>query len=198
MRTSVILVIVKAALLSRAFGKNAEGRQENTLLEGKMSRIHIVGRQNHGKTTLIVELIEEFARRGIAVGTIKHSGHAHELDTPGKDSYRHRRAGAAPAAVIASETIGVWMPRPADADPYALLAPIFSACRLVLVEGHLDADGAKIEVWRQAAGGPLLAETHNDIRAVVTDDRVDARVPLWPRHEVSRLAERILDLAGVV
>lgn len=51
-----------------------------------MKLIHIVGRQNHGKTTLIVELLEEFARQAIVVGTIKHSSHAHELDRPGKDS----------------------------------------------------------------------------------------------------------------
>ena len=132
-----------------------------------MKLIHIVGRQNHGKTTLIVDLVEEYTRQGIAVGTIKHSSHAHELDTPGKDSYRHRQAGAAPAAVITSEMLGVWLPRVAGADPYAVVAPMFSACRLVLVEGHLDAEGTKIEVWRQAIGGPCLAATHRNIYAVI-------------------------------
>ncbi len=88
-----------------------------------MRLIHIVGRRNHGKTTLIVDLVEEYARRGIAVGTIKHSSHAHELDTPGKDSYRHRQAGAAAAAVITAELLGVWLPRRAGADPYAAVAP---------------------------------------------------------------------------
>ena len=57
-----------------------------------MNRIHIVGRKNHGKTTLIVEVLAEFHRRGIRVGAIKHSAHRRELDPPGKDSYRHREA----------------------------------------------------------------------------------------------------------
>ena len=78
-----------------------------------MQTIHIVGRQNHGKTTLIVELIEEFRRRGLRVGTFKHSAHAHELDTPGKDSHRHRLAGAEPVAGITAELIGVFPPRAA-------------------------------------------------------------------------------------
>ena len=160
-----------------------------------MKLIHIVGRQNHGKTTLIVDLVEEFVRQGIAVGTIKHSSHAHELDTPGKDSYRHRQAGATPAAAIAAEMIGLWLPRPADADPYAIIAPMFSACRLVLVEGHIDAEGTKIEVWRKAVGGPCLAETHRDIKVIVTDDAVETHVPVWPRQDISRLAQNLLDLA---
>jgi hypothetical protein len=97
-----------------------------------MNLIHIVGRQNLGKTTLIVELVNEYVRLGSAVGTIKHSSHVHGLDTPGKDSYRHRQAGATPAAVIASGMIGVGLPRVAPADPYPIIAPMFSDCRLVL------------------------------------------------------------------
>ena len=159
-----------------------------------MKLIHIVGRQNHGKTTLIVELVEEFARRGIAVGTIKHSSHAHELDTPGKDSYRHRRAGAAPAAVITPEMLGLWLPRRAGDDLYAAAAPMFAACRLVLVEGGIDAAGMAIEVWRQAVGGPCLAAAHGTIQAVVSDDAVDPGVPVWPRNDVAGLAQRLLDL----
>ena len=164
------------------------------LAGNNMKLIHIVGRQNHGKTSLIVDLVEEFVRRGIAVGTIKHSGHAHELDTPGKDSYRHRQAGAAPAAAIASEMIGVWIPRPAAADPYAILAPMFSACRLILVEGHVDSPGVKIEVWREAVGGAFLAETERDIQAIITDDAIETRLPVWPRQDIPRLARNLLNL----
>ena len=68
---------------------------------GPPLRIHVVGRRNHGKTTLLVELVEELCRRGLRVGTLKHSSHTHELDTPGKDSHRHRLAGLN-AAVRAS------------------------------------------------------------------------------------------------
>jgi len=71
---------------------------------------------------------------------------------------------------------------------------MFAACRLVLVEGGIDAAGPAIEVWRQAMGGPCLAATHGHIRAVVSDDAADAGVPVWPRSDVPGLARRILDL----
>ncbi|MDC0936360.1 molybdopterin-guanine dinucleotide biosynthesis protein MobB, partial [Pirellulales bacterium] len=63
-------------------------------------RVHIVGRKNHGKTTLIVELIGELRGRGLRVAAIKHTSHAHDLDTPGKDSHRHGEAGAAVVGIL--------------------------------------------------------------------------------------------------
>ncbi|MDY6823982.1 MAG: molybdopterin-guanine dinucleotide biosynthesis protein MobB [Thermodesulfobacteriota bacterium] len=64
-----------------------------------MHIVHIVGCARNGKTALIVDLAREITRRGLKVGSLKHSGHDHELDRPGKDSYLHRQAGAVPAAV---------------------------------------------------------------------------------------------------
>ena len=160
-----------------------------------MKPVHIVGRKNHGKTTLIVDLLREFARRGLRVGTIKHSSHVHELDTPGKDSFRQRQAGAQPAAIVTDGLIGLYMSRNGKTDCYDQLAAMFSGCDLVLVEGHLDCAGNKIEVWRQAAGGECLALQRHDIAAVVSDDRLEPGVPLWPRRDITQLAERILALA---
>jgi molybdopterin-guanine dinucleotide biosynthesis protein B len=161
-----------------------------------MNLIHIVGRKNHGKTTLIVELVQELNRLGVAVGTIKHSKHIHELDTPGKDSHAHRRAGASPAAIITEHLIGFFLPRIADIDPYAALAPMFAGCALVLVEGHLDAAGTKIEVWRQSVGTPCLASTRRDILAVISEDGVEVGVPVWPRGDIAALAQQVLRIAG--
>lgn len=160
-----------------------------------MKRIHVVGRKGHGKTTLIVELVRQLCAQGVRVGTIKHSSHAHELDTPGKDSHRQRQAGADPAAIVTTDLVGVYLNRDAGADCYQLLAPLFSACDLVLVEGHVDAPGVKIEVWREAVGGPCLALERSDVAAVVTDDPLDVEVPLWPRSDVAALAQRVLALA---
>ena len=70
------------------------------------------------------------------------------LDTPGKDSFRHRQAGAAPSVVVTRDLVGVYLPRTAETDFYDRLAPLFSNCELVLIEGHLDGPGIKIEVWR--------------------------------------------------
>ena len=155
-----------------------------------MHRIHIVGRKNHGKTTLIVDLVEEFCRRGIRVGTIKHSRHVHELDTPGKDSYRHRLAGGQPAAIVTQDSVGVFMSRQGQTE-YERLEGLFAACQVVLVEGDIDASGLKIEVWRGAPGCVCLATEREDIVAVVSDDRPDVSVPVWPRGDVARLADRV-------
>ncbi len=159
-----------------------------------MNRIHVVGRKNHGKTTLIVDLVQEFCRRGICVGTIKHSPHVHELDHPGKDSHRHRTAGAQPAAIITADSIGVFMSRDGRSE-YERLAPLFADCTLVLIEGDIDAAGPKIEVWRAARGTRCLVSERSDLAAVVSDDQPEVSVPVWPRHDLPRLADCILELA---
>jgi len=155
-------------------------------------RIHVVGRKNHGKTTFIVELIREFTRLGLRVGSIKHSSHVHDLDVPGKDSYRHRQAGAQPSVIVTPGMIGLTLGREPGDDPYERLAPLLAGCDLVVIEGDLDRPGVKIEVWRASAGGECLAKAYPEIIAVVSDDEADAPVPIWPRSDVAGAARRIL------
>jgi len=130
----------------------------------------------------------------LRVGAIKHTSHSHELDVPGKDSYRQRLGGASPTAVVTGDLIGLYVPRRADDDFYGRLTPVFADCDLVLVEGHVDADGAKIEVWRRAVGGPCLASQRRDVTAVVTDDWPEVNVPVWPRSGPPHVAQNILSL----
>jgi molybdopterin-guanine dinucleotide biosynthesis protein B len=158
--------------------------------------VHVVGRRNHGKTTLLVEVIAELRGRGVAVGSIKHSGHAHELDQPGKDTFRHRAAGAAPSAIVTPTLLGCFAPRMADEDCYARLAPLFGGCALVLVEGHIDGPGPHVEVFRAAVGSEPLARARREIVAVITDDPLHIDRPLWPRSDVPRLADALLALSG--
>ncbi len=158
-----------------------------------MKLVHVVGRRHHGKTTLVVDLVRELTGRRLRVGTLKHSSHAHELDTPGKDSHRHRTAGAFPAAIVTAELAAVYLPRPAH--PYRALAPLYADCDLVLVEGDVSGPGPSIEVHRRAAGGgaPLAVE-RDDIAAVVSDDALVVPVPVWPRDRVPEIADRLLAL----
>lgn len=161
-----------------------------------MHRIHVIGRKNHGKTQLIVELVAELRRRGLRLGTIKHTHHRHELDTPGKDSHRHREAGAAVVGILSHGMSAVFVPtHDADGpvDRYAALAPLFADCAVVLVEGDSQARAPRIEVWRAAAGTPPLALEDTAIRAVVTDDPVEVRVPVLPRSDVGGLATWLLE-----
>ena len=159
-----------------------------------MKRIHIVGRKNHGKTALIVDLLRELPRRSLCAGTIKHSSNLHELDTPGKDSFRQRQAGANPTAIVTNDLIGLYVCRDAKTDFYDQLAAMFTGCDLVLVEGDLDGAGVKIEVWREAVGGACLASQRPDIAAVVSDDRPKTNVPIWPRRDIVQLVDHILAL----
>lgn len=142
----------------------------------------------------MVELIEEFTRRGVRIGSIKYSAHVHEPDQPGKDSYRHRRAGANPAAFVTRDVVGVFLRRDAGTDIYAQVAPLFADCEFVLVEGDFQHPGLKIEVWRATIDGSCLAAEHAGMAAVVTDDQPKVAVPIWSRHDVPGVADRILAL----
>jgi molybdopterin-guanine dinucleotide biosynthesis protein MobB len=160
-----------------------------------MNRIHIVGRKNHGKTQLVVELVTELSARGLRVGTIKHTHHRHELDTPGKDSHRHRTAGAAAVGVLSRSMSAVFLPAgpcgPAE-DRYAALAPSLGHCDLVVVEGDSATTAPKIEVWREVLGTAPLAQQDDSILAVVSDDRVDMATRVWRRSDVVGLANWML------
>jgi molybdopterin-guanine dinucleotide biosynthesis protein MobB len=160
-------------------------------------RVHIVGRKNSGKTTLIVDLTSHLSARGLCVGTIKHTHHLHELDTPGKDSFRHREAGAAAVGIISPRMSAVFLPaRSARRDErrYEELAGWFSQCDLVLVEVDLMTAAPRVEVWRAALGVPPYAAEFDSIRAVVSDDAVDASVPVLARSNVALIADRLLDI----
>jgi molybdopterin-guanine dinucleotide biosynthesis protein MobB len=160
-----------------------------------MKRLHIIGGKNHGKTTLIVELVQEFSRRGLPVGTIKHTHHHHELDVPGKDSYRHRQAGARVVGILSpSMTAAFLSVDENDSDGkerYASFASLFERCRLVLVEGDSQTTAPKIEVWRSVLGTPPLASRDRSILAIVTDDACLAPAIVLPRGDVAGVVDWI-------
>lgn len=156
-----------------------------------MNRLHIIGGKNHGKTTLVVELVREFTRRGIAVGTIKHTHHRHELDVPGKDSYRHRLAGAAAVGILSPSMTAVFLPseeQPGEGDRYATFAPMFANCKMVFVEGDSQTQAPKIEVWRAELGTPPLSSIDKSVSALVTDDLVSISADVLPRSDIEGLA----------
>lgn len=163
-----------------------------------MRRVHLVGYSGHGKTTLAVALIAHWTAAGLHVGSIKHTGHVHELDTPGKDSWRQRQAGAHPAAIIAGDRLALHLPLQPTDDPYATLAPHYADCALVLVEGDVDAIAPKVEIWRAGLGVPPMACTCPDISAIITDDQPDTAVQRLSRQDLPAIAKQLLRLAGAV
>ena len=164
-----------------------------------MKRVHVVGRKNSGKTTLVVELVKYLSAQGCRVGTIKHTHHHHELDTPGKDSHRHREAGSAVVGIVSPGMTAVFEPADStatrDASRYDRLAPMFNDCDLVLVEGDLQTDAPRVEVWRAEALESPIGREDPSIAAVISDDSVDVTMPHWSRSEIGVIANGLLRLA---
>jgi molybdopterin-guanine dinucleotide biosynthesis protein MobB len=133
--------------------------------------VGIVGWKNSGKTTLVEKLVQELTARGLRVSTIKHAHHDFDIDHPGKDSYRHRLAGAHEVVVASAHRWALLhehrgAPEPSLPDLLAKLEP----CDLVVVEGFKYGPHRKIEVRRIDNGEPLLADEDEAVVAVATDD----------------------------
>jgi molybdopterin-guanine dinucleotide biosynthesis protein B len=137
------------------------------------------GWSGSGKTTLIEKLIPRLAKRGLRVSLIKHAHHTFDVDQPGKDSYRHRHAGASEILVTSSRR---WVlmhelrgaPEPSFDEQVKRLSP----CDLLLVEGFKFAPIPKLEVWREQTGEALLHPNDPHIVALATDARVETKLPV--------------------
>ena len=152
------------------------------------------GYSGSGKTTLIEQLIPRLRERGLRVSLLKHAHHAFDVDQPGKDSYRHRQAGAG-EVLIASSQRWVMMHELRGAPEPSLteLLTRFSACDLVLVEGYKHAPIAKLEVYRPALGKPLLHPLDRHIVAVASDGDVATDLPRLDLNEPQAIARFICD-----
>jgi len=160
-----------------------------------MLPIHIVGHAGCGKTTLIVDLIKALIKKEISVGTMKHSAHIHELDKPGKDSFRHRTAGAVPVTMVTEQMSAVYLPKNADTSPEQLLKTYYSSVDVVLIEGWISGPFQKIEVWRKVMEKPPLFPSIENVKAFVSDDSMEkTSLPVFPRSKIDLLVNFILGL----
>ncbi|MCX7962079.1 MAG: molybdopterin-guanine dinucleotide biosynthesis protein B [Burkholderiales bacterium] len=151
------------------------------------------GWSGSGKTTLIEALIPRFVRRGLRVSLIKHAHHTFDVDQPGKDSWRHRQAGAAEILVTSSRRwVLMHELRGAPEPPFEEQLKRLSPCDLVLVEGFKFAPIAKLEVWRAATGEPLLHPNDPYIVAVASDSRVPTALPVLDLNDHDGICAFIL------
>ncbi|MDA8107613.1 MAG: molybdopterin-guanine dinucleotide biosynthesis protein B [Betaproteobacteria bacterium] len=151
------------------------------------------GYSGSGKTTLIEQLIPRFVRKGLRVSLIKHAHHTFDVDQPGKDSYRHRHAGATEVLVTSSRR---WVlmhelrgePEPSFDEQIRHLSP----CDLLLVEGFKFAPIPKLEVWRAETGEALLHPNDPHIVALASDAEVETALPRLDLNDVDGVAGFVL------
>lgn len=158
--------------------------------------IGVVGWKNSGKTTLTTRLVTELTRRGHRVSTIKHAHVRFDIDHPGRDSYRHREAGAVEVAIASPLRWAVMRelrdePEPTLDEMIARMSP----CDIIVVEGYKRGTHPKVEIRRNGARQrDPLAPADPGIIAVVSDapEQETDPLPIFPIDAVSPLADHLV------
>ncbi|WP_147109179.1 molybdopterin-guanine dinucleotide biosynthesis protein B [Tateyamaria sp. syn59] len=158
----------------------------------------VVGWKNAGKTGLMERLVTEITGRGITVSTVKHAHHTFDVDHPGKDSYRHRVAGAS-EVLLASRNRVALMQELRDQDEPTLdhLLTRLSPVDLFLVEGYKRDAHPKVEAHRAETGNPLIAPDDPTIRAIASDTALDMDRPVFDLNDTKSIADFILSEVGL-
>jgi molybdopterin-guanine dinucleotide biosynthesis adapter protein len=158
----------------------------------------VIGWKNSGKTSLMERLVTEITGRGFSVSTVKHVHHTVDLDQPGKDTFRHRAAGAREVVLASADRLAILVehrgPEPELPAVLARLAPV----DLVLVEGYKRDAHPKVEVWREETGQPLIQPGDPLVRAVATDAVLDLPVAVLDLNDTGAVADFILREVGLV
>jgi molybdopterin-guanine dinucleotide biosynthesis adapter protein len=159
----------------------------------------LAGWSGSGKTTLLTAVIPELVARGLSVSTIKHAHHEFDIDRPGKDSWRHRQAGAH-EVMVASSRRWALMHELRDASEPSLdeLVARMTPVDLLLVEGWKRHPHPKIEVHRPSLGKPLLYPDDPWVVAIASDEKLTAPVPLLPLSDSAAVAAFIAHHLGFV
>jgi molybdopterin-guanine dinucleotide biosynthesis adapter protein len=157
----------------------------------------LAGWSGSGKTTLLAALIPELVARGLTVSTIKHAHHEFDIDQPGKDSWRHRQAGAS-EVMVASSRRWALMRELRDAPEPTLdeLVSRMSPVDLLLVEGFKAHPHPKLEVYRPSVGKPLLYPDDPHIVALASDAPLAVPLPLLSLDDPRAIADFILGHRG--
>lgn len=157
-------------------GKNDQQNQSLNVIWGESPPVvSVVGHSGSGKTTLLEKLISAFKHRGYAVGTIKHDVHGFEMDRPGKDSWRHKKAGASVAVISSPYQIG--MVRDVDHDHRTEeLVALLPDMDIILTEGYKKENLPKLEVFRSQVHKAPLFKGDKTLLALISDDPIDVGV----------------------
>ena len=159
----------------------------------------IVGWKNSGKTGLLERLVDDIANRGFSVSTMKHAHHNFDVDQKGKDSFRHRKAGAH-QVFLSSDARWVLMTELRESLKLTMEEQLgkMDPVDLVLIEGFKTNDHLKIETYRSVTGQKLIAPSDKNIIAVATNDKVDTVVPTLNLDDTKTIADFVLKTVGLL
>jgi len=151
--------------------------------------LSIVGKSKVGKTTFLEKLIPELRGRGYRIGTLKHDAHDHfTIDHEGKDTWRHREAGAQTVAISSPSRFALTKATSTELDIDTITATYFSDEDLVLTEGYKSGNKAKIEICRKDLQSEPLCNKDDRLLAVVSDFSVSVDVPHFELEDIPGVA----------
>jgi len=153
--------------------------------------VAVVGKSNSGKTTLIEKLIPEMSKRGHCVATVKHHNHALEIDTPGKDSWRHKQAGAQTSFISTPGALGMVHSVDSDMTPIEIRDRFLDDADLLLAEGFKLLGVPKIEVFRSCAHAEPVSTGDENLLAIASDTELDIGAPCCGLDHIERLVDII-------
>jgi molybdopterin-guanine dinucleotide biosynthesis adapter protein len=163
-----------------------------------MKIIAIAGYSGSGKTTLIEKLIPVLVMEGLKVSLIKHAHHEFDVDHPGKDSWRHRHAGASEVMIGSSNRWALMHELRGEAEPgLEDLLKRMSPCDLVIVEGWKFNAVPKVEVHRKLADKPLLFTEDRNVVAIATDEPLATELPQFGLEDAEGVGQFIIRLLGL-
>lgn len=192
--------IDRAILRPDLYGATDDTATALDLAKASMRIIGLAGWSGSGKTTLITKLVPVLKARGLRVSTLKHAHHGFDLDRPGKDSFRHREAGAT-EVIVSSASRWAILHELRDEEEWNLLDLIekMSPVDLVLVEGFKRDAFPKLEIHRAENGKPLIHPDDPHIVAVAADVALpQARVPVIDLNDVEAIADLLLAHAATI
>jgi molybdopterin-guanine dinucleotide biosynthesis protein B len=149
--------------------------------------VSIVGKSESGKTTVIERLVQELESRGYQVATIKHAPHGTTFDEPGKDSWRHIKAGSRAAVVSSPDNIVLVKPVPRDSPLEEIVRLLGEDYDIILTEGFKEGSAPKIEVHHKGTG-PLLENIRKRI-AIVTGEPLESKARQFSFADTKNLAD---------
>ena len=155
--------------------------------------VSIVGTSNSGKTTLIEKLVAELTRRGFRVATIKHSHHGFEIDHEGKDSWRHKQAGAVATVLASPGRIALIEDAAKDYDLVEIRDLYIRNADIILAEGYKRNPHPKIEVYRTDLMRERLCGPGDNLIAVAADKPVSPEVPWFEWNDAAGLSDLIVE-----